>query len=150
MTGIERTDEDVVAFAVVADAFAVVVGTLVTAVVPVTAVPLGSVAPTLVELVTANIALVVALLAVAGTAPFVMRAELALSVGVVAVVAGTTVPAASGAPTPMAPAVTRDEVAAVAADDPLDTDVPDATALPAITTPPPPPPPTPPVTATSP
>jgi hypothetical protein len=177
VTAIDRVDDEVlVALADFADVVALaVVGTVATATVPVTTpletagakielpeidgevaaaegttVPLAGVAPTLIELVTAIVEAVVAVPAVvAVTIPFVTRAVLPLTVGVVAVVAGTTVPDAGVAPTPSAPVTARGEADAVDALL-LPFDTPDTVAAPANTTPPPPPPPTPPVTARSP
>jgi hypothetical protein len=174
----DRVDDDVVvAFAVVADVVArAVVGTLVTAAVPLTmpletagakialpeidgdvdaadgtTVPLAGVAPTLIEFVTAIVEAVVgvpvATVFTLVTTPFVTRAVAPLTVGVVAVVAGTTVPLAGVAPTPRAPVTARGEADAVdTAVLPVDIDPPDTVAAPERTTPPPPPPPTPPVT----
>ena len=75
-----------------------------------------------------------------------------LKIGVVAFVAGTTVPAAGVAPTPIAPVAATEEADAVEATLalPVDTEPPDAVAAPATSAPPPPPPPTPPVTPRSP
>jgi len=163
-------DDVVVAFAVVADVVDLALaGTLITALVPVTTpfetagmntalpeivgdvdaaegttVPLAGVAPTLIEFVTAIVEAVVvapvAVVVVPVTIPFVKRAVLPLTLGVVAVVAGTTVPLAGMAPTPNAPVTAIGDADAVdTLPVPVVTDVPETIVPPEITTPPPPP-----------